>query len=381
MLEPEETVMAFEALEATRRPIPPDGVSEADYMAAVIKTHEAASARQRQLLGLQLQRDQFRRQMRADIIAHVGADGWDKYRKYLAERRSTNHGLGAVDLNRQAGEKLDAARSETRAATQRILQQAGATITDLNRIRDTWQKQIDAAQPKTDGNFSAEILDDKDVPDLIKNAQENNTPFTKKPPYDPVSAPKPSLSQVGGDAPQIQFFHNPRLGHMGHHLVCENFNAGDADQFDIELPDLLTFWKDIKKPGTWTVFIKAVCIHASDRYVLFDEYGWSDSSSSMTCDISLWATADPFGDTWITRNLWHSRANGTPWSQVSYPHVWHKPGSERWIRIKIFGQIRPSSYQFSIGMESRLISGLNDVSAQLTMRNEWRIEHVTIDVD
>src|SRR5258708_520200 len=133
--------------------------------------------------------------------------------------------------------------------------------------------------------------------------------------------------------------------------------------------------------GTWTVFIKAVCIHASDRYVLIDEYGWSDSSSSMTCDISLWATADPFGDTWITRNLWHSWARGSPWSQVSYPHVWHKPGSERWIRIKIFGPIRPSSYQFLIRMESRLISGLNDVSAQLTMRNEWRIEHVTIDVD
>jgi hypothetical protein len=375
--------MSSEIFESELHIPPPQGAKLSNYWDAITRLNRDHADHLRYLRDGYTKRESLIAQINEDVIRQVGSETWRKYRAFTMENRRTNHGLGAINLDRNGQARLEAARQESIASAQAILTDARVNIADLTRARESSRAKL--RQLRSPRQAMAEKVPEADVPERFRNATEHNNPITKFPPYE-AGWTWWHFFRVGGEDPTITFHLKSNAGQVGHRPVCINHDAGDNDSFNLNMHDQLGFWKDIPNTGTWDIWIKAVCISAKDYYFLENEWGWSDADNEMYTGITFSATTfppvnlandNPFG----IGELWNSYVYGVPSDTKTYAHTWRNPGQVIWFHYKTpFTVPAGFSTLILVGTYASIDSSLNDTSVTLIMNNWWTIQQVSIDI-
>jgi len=144
-----------------------------------------------------------------------------------------------------------------------------------------------------------------------------------------------------------------------------------------------------KPKDTIDIWVKARCDRFQYNIWVDDEFGFSDSDTVTNSFFDLWIcpTSMPlFGYHILTpadiiNGTWWAHVPGSP-DSTTYAGTFVAPNTERWIHYKFKFPYKPYAgwWVIWVGMHDLVGSYLNDVSADIRLKDRWFIEEIHYEI-
>lgn len=366
-----------------------NAVAESAAIGEFLTHDHAARVKERRQLAERIH--ELRSQCKSALVDRIGVAA---YRNLLARMRVWREGGHGVQGLRHDPERrvmlVDARRREA-AQAERILNAVGVRTSEIRKLRrDTSRRVSELMRPKARGAGTAEVVREDQLPPGVL-AKKSNPWTIRTPPFDGW-VKYTGWERWGGSDPSLINWASMASGAVGQRCEYENYDAGDDDGFYLESYNAVGVWfyVDQKPKNTLEIYVKARCDKFRYFVWLDDEFGWSDSYTVTNSyfDPMLCPAYDPlFGQhllnpAQVIDSMWWKSIDASP-DDKTYKGDFEAHDHVRWMHFTYKFQNSPYAgwYVFWIGPRDLVSSSLNDVSADIALRDRWFIDEVHLEVE
>jgi hypothetical protein len=320
---------------------------------------------------------------RAALDDQVGSDTWRRFLDYSRKQRTSNFGLENGRPREVVPDRIATARKEARERSLELLDEANVRRDAVRAVHARAQeKLLRSLGPPDTGVPRLEVVREEQVPTAVREGRTNPW-FAKTPPYDgwywnfgwqtwggTVTSFKHNIGILYG----LQYPSGSYInGQFGHYSLYENFDASDFDVLWLNGVSEVGFWYKAPEPGQRQVWVKIRCKKARGDIYLDEEYGWSDSATSMLSRLYLnvWPVPGLEGQT----GDWYAKVKGSPDSKW-YHLDWIAPETVLWVPF--VANFPPDWVYIAVGADDYRWTQLNDVSTTQAMDSRYLAEGVWI---
>jgi hypothetical protein len=317
----------------------------------------------------------------AEMSNLVGEEAVRKFAAFSREHRA------AADAMLRSGHGADRKAASRRAREQsiRLMESTGVPFEKLQTLQSAYADEFNKiVRPRARASTGLSLVPPDRTPQSIRDlttfpnrrpsvTDDGLTIFT--PPFDGWWW-KGNWWHSGGETPEIDIYPDPASGAIGHRSDWQDHDASDVDALSVEYHTSISAWYLPPKTGLLDVWILATCASAQYNIYLSDEWGWSDSHSWMTSQIT--ANVSPVIDDEDVTENWAFDIGGNPDGET-YADDAFPGGDVRFFNLRTTQPVLANVWSMlRVGTRDDRWTVLNDVSTNQLMRNRWFVNAIFV---
>jgi len=353
--------------------------------------HEAFSTYNKERRKTALLIGDMMTEARNKLVSLIGPPVYNRILDYKQQQRLNNYGVKQFRHGTDDHDKLVEAKRKAKDYVKSLLTNAGVKPEKITRINEEVIKKFrPLVRPGIQKKDHAEVVDQSRVPKDVLSGRSN--PWTiRTPPYEGTVNIN-SWTKWGGSDPEFIIYPVAGTGRVGCRSEYENYSASDFSGVDINSYNGIGIWINVqeKPKNTIDIWAKARCDRFQYNIWLDDEFGFSDSDTVTNSYFDLWIcpSGTPFNGYEILTvpdiidGTWWAHVAGSPDDHTS-AGVFVSPNTERWIHYKFKFPYKPYAgwWVLWVGMHDIVGSNLNDVSADIRLKDRWFIEEIHYEIE
>lgn len=320
---------------------------------------------------------QIRQEHREQIQKIMGADKYEQLRAYIAEQKQNQaksmlppHG---PDMSIEELAKLDEKRKKE-ALT--YIRELGVNVNQLKALGEQTRKRLAdlvPPAPTEQGKPVILVLPD-DVPSDIRAGKAN--------PWTIVHPPYPGWAWsyngwLSGFSFSPALFLNQTTGLVGNSDYLSDSDASDADVGYIEYLASVGFWYQMPSTGLVEVWIEGQSGSSHHHLSLWDEWGWSDSSTYQRNYLTLKATGSSTSELRRSQMSWFYE---TGYTDGYWDNHYLTDGNIYWAHLFSDISFAAGSWVYvEVGMRNWNYCYANDVEVYSDVNFKWFIKSVWVE--